>query len=249
MIGMMQERASPHVAVLCKEKWFRTQARHIILEAGFLQDRGWVGCIKLPCEIRQNGETSPTPKSSVKIGVLQKSTFSRRNQHNVAISNLPRSTRIPCGLRIAISGMNGYVRMATLGGIIEINEALFGLSVSHAFSIQTASYYDTTSERDSDTESLVLDQDDLDPFVRTTNSGEQTDVVKEFPDIPAAPESSDEPIHASEAEDVGSSPRSDNYIVEPFMGQRSESELFRWYVLFETVPCSRESLPPGKSAC
>ncbi|CAD6575078.1 MAG: hypothetical protein ASARMPRED_007045 [Alectoria sarmentosa] len=210
MVGLTQDRASPHVAILCKEKWFRTQARHIILEAGIIQDTGWVGCIRLPYEIRQNGDTSPKPKNTAEIQPFQESSSSMRDQHTVAILNFPKNTEIPCGLRIAISGIDGYVCMATIGGIIEINETLFGLSVSHAFSAQIPSYDDTTSELESDTESNFLDREDLDPFVRATDSSELLGVMEQHSDIPGASESSDESSQTSKAEDIGFSLKLDN---------------------------------------
>ena len=319
MVGLTQDRASPHVAILCKEKWFRTQARHIILEAGIIQDTGWVGCIRLPYEIRQNGDTSPKPKNTAEIQPFQESSSSMRDQHTVAILNFPKNTEIPCGLRIAISGIDGYVRMATLGGIIEINEALFGLSVSHAFSAQIPSYDDTTSELESDSESNFLDREDLDPFVRATDSSEllgvmeqrseipgasesfdessqtskaedigfslkldndakeqhsdipgasessdestqtskaedigfslklDNDAKEQHSDIPGASESSDESTQTSEAEDMYSSAGFDHDVNEPFMGQRLESELARWYVLLWTGLSSVEAMPPGKT--
>ena len=236
MVGLTQYRASPHVAILCKEKWFLTQARHIILESGLLQDRGWVGCIKLTFEIRQNGAASPTPKSAAESSTSRIFTSSRRNQHNVAISYYPESTS---GLRIAISGFNGLVRMATLGGMIEINGALFGLSVSHVFSAPTPSYDGTNSEYESDIESLVLDQDDLDPFVRTGDSGEFQDVTEEYAENSRASEPSDKLIGASENEED---------VVEPLMGLRLDNETAEWYVLipYRTSPFQVEAVLRGR---
>ena len=233
MVGLTQDRASPHVAILCKEKWFRTQARQVILESGLLQDRGWVGCIGLPFEIRQNGATSPAPKSTVGLPRFQESTISRRDQHNVAISYYPESTS---GLRIAISGFDGYVCMATLGGIIEINGALFGLSVSHVFSAQTPSYDGTSSEHESDAESFFLDEDDLDPFVRTTESDKVLDDEETYSRFPKTSDPSDKLTQASETENVGLSPDVEDDITDPFMDRRRDSESPKWYVLCRTNP-------------
>ncbi len=236
MVGLTQDRASPHVAILCKERWFCRQARHIILESRFLQDKGWVGCIKLSCEIRQNGANAPQAalKSTLDVPGSKKSTSSQRIQHNVAIS-FAESTKNPCGLRIAISGVNGYVRLATLGGIVEINGELLGLSVSHAFSAETPSYDDTRSEDVNCAESLVLDEDDLDPFVRPAGFGELPVAREQYSDILGASESSNEPTRTSEAEDISpsvdSESDSDRETVDPFMGQRLDGELAKWYVL------------------
>ena len=227
MVGLNQDRASPHVAILCKEKWFRTQARQVILESGLLQDRGWVGCIRLPFEIRQNGATSPAPKSTFGLPASQEPTIFKRDQHNVAISYDPESTS---GLRIAISGFNGYVRMATLGGIIEINGALFGLTVSHVFSAQTPSYDEASSEHESDTELFALDGDDLDPFVRTRESDKVPEVAKTYSRILEASGTSDKFTQASEIENIGLSPDVEDDTVDPFMGRHLDRETPKWYV-------------------
>lgn len=226
MVGLTQDHASPHVAILCKEKWFRTQARHIILESGILQDRGWVGCIKLPYEIRQNGATSPAPTKRVEDPAFQKSASSRQNQHNVAISYCPESTN---GLRIAISTYNGYVRIATIGGVIEIDGVLFGLSVSHVFSA-VLSYDGTDREAESDTESYVLDEDDLDPSVRVTDSGEVLDIVEEHSNLPGISGFSDSPTSARESKDIGSSSDIDDDTEDSLTGPRLQSETVKWYV-------------------
>ena len=233
MVGLTQDRASPHVAILCKEKWFCTQARQVILESGLLQDRGWVGCIRLPFEIRQNGATSPATKSTVGLPASQESTILMRDQHNVAISYDPESTS---GLRIAISGLNGYVRMATLGGIIEINGELFGLSVSHAFSAQTPIHDGTGSEHESDTELIVLDQDDLDPFVRIRESNKVLDVAETYQTFSKASEPSDKLTQVSQIENVGLSPDVEDDVVDPFMGRHGDSVYPKWYVFFRTSP-------------
>ena len=227
MVGWTQDHASPHVAILCKEKWFRTQARHIILESGILQDRGWVGCIKLPYEIRQNGATSPAPRETVEDPAFQKSASSRQHQHNVAISYCPESTN---GLRIAISTYNGYVRIATIGGVIEIDGVLFGLSVSHVFSA-VLSYDGTDGESESDTELYVLDEDDLDPSVRVSDSAEVLDVVEEHSDLRGISEFSDKPTSARGSEDTGSPSNIDNDTEEPLIAPRLHSETAKWYVL------------------
>ena len=233
MVGLTQDRASPHVAILCKEKWFLTQARQVVLESGLLQDRGWVGCIRLPFEIRQNGDTSPAPRGTVGLPTSHESTILRRDQHNVAISY---DSEITSGLRIAISGFNGYVRMATLGGVIEIDGALFGLSVSHVFSAQIPSYDETSSEHESDVESLVLDEEDLDPFVRTTESDKVLDGAETYSRFSKASGPSDKLAQASETEDVGLSPDLEDDVIDPFMSRHRDSESPKWYVLYRTNP-------------
>ena len=162
------------------------------------------------------------------------STSSQRNQHNVAIS-FAESTKNPCGLRIAIPGINGYVRLATLGGIVEINGELLGLSVSHAFSAETPSYDDTRSEDVDFAESLVLDEEDLDPFVRAADFNELPVVREQYSDIPGASESSNEPARTSGAEDISLSvySESDNDTVEPLKDQPLDGELAKWYVLLQ----------------
>ena len=251
MVGLSQDRASPHVAILCKEKWFCTQARHIILDSGLLQDRGWVGCIRLLYDIRQNGVTSPQVGPNRTFGAsesLKYSSPSERNQHNVAISIGEEGTKILCGRRIAVPGVNGYVRMATLGGIIEINGKFFGLSVSHAFSAEVSSFDETESGGECDTESFVLDQDDLDPFVRTMDSDENLDILEDNQDLLGASESSPEPTKASEVENISLSPsvEIDNDAADSPVSWRNENELAKWYVRCETAACLVES-PPCKS--
>ena len=247
MVGLTQDRASPHVAILCKEKWFCTQARQVILESGLLQDRGWVGCIRLPFEIRQNGATSPATKSTVGLPGSHDSSAFRRDQHNVAISYYPESIS---GLRVAISGFNGSVRMATLGGFIEINGALFGLSVSHLFSAQNPSYGGTSSENESDAESFVLDEDDLDLFVRISESDKVLGVVETYPRISKASEPSDKLTQASETENVGLFPDVEDDIVDPFMDRHLGGETPKWYVLCRRnpsqgrKPCSSRDCSP-----
>ncbi len=250
MVGLTQDRASPHVAILCKERWFCKQARHIILESRFLQDKGWVGCIKLSCEIRQNGANLPQAalKSTLDAPGSKKFTSSQRNQHNIAIS-FAESTKNPCGLRTASSGFHGYVRVATLGGIVEINGELLGLTVSHAFSAETPSYDDTMSDDEVCAESLVLDEDDLDPFVRAADYGELPVAREQHSGILGASESSNEPPRTGEAEDINPSvySESDSDTVDPSMGQRLDGELAKWYVLlrngFGEDYMSRETAP------
>ena len=248
MVGLTQDRASPHVAILCKEKWFCTQARQIILDSGLLQDRGWAGCLRLPYEIRQNGVTSPQVVPDRTFGASDFSehpSSAERNQHNVAISISEEGQKALCGRRIAVAGINGYVHIATLGGIVEINRKLYGLSVSHAFSAEVFSYDETESGGEYDNESFVLDQDDLDPFVRITKSEENPHIVEHHQDLSGASESSAEPTKASEIEDISvpSSTEIENDVADSFTGSGNENELARWYVRFETVSCSVETAP------
>ena len=248
MVGLTQDRASPHVAILCKEKWFCTQARHIILNSGLLQDRGWVGCLRLPYEIRQNGVTSPQVVPNRTFAASEFSKYApsaKQNQHSVAISISEEGQKALCGCRIAVAGVNGYVRMATLGGLVEINRILFGLSVSHAFSTEDLSYDETESGGECDTESFVLDQDDLDPFVRITDSDEDPYVVEHHQDLSGASESSAEPTKASEVEDISVAPSTDTDkdVADSFKGWRNDNELARWYVRFENVSCLVETSP------
>ena len=238
MVGLTQDRASPHVTILCKEKWFCTQVRQVILESGLLQDRGWVGCIRLPFEIRQNGTTSPAPKSTVGFLASQEPTISRRNQHNVAISYDRESAS---GLRIAISGSNGYVRIATIGGIIEINGALFGLSVSHVFSAQTTGYDGTSPEYGSDTESFSLNEDELDPFVRNRESTKSLNVAETWSRDSEASDPSDKLTQASETENLSLSPDVEDEVVDPFRDRHWDSESPKWYVLPNSSGSSKKS--------
>ena len=57
-------------------------------------------------------------------------------------------------------------------------------------------------------------------------------VGEQHSDIPGASESSTEPARTSEAEDIGLLlySESDSDTVDPFMGQRLDDELAKWYV-------------------
>ena len=122
--------------------------------------------------------------------------------------------------------------MATLGGIIELNGALFGLSVSHAFSTLAQTYDETDSIYQSDTELFALDEDDLDPFVRTTSSDDYPNDAKQTSNNLDASESSANDTGAIEAEDTSTSPRVDTDTGDPPMSQRVDSEMTKWYALF-----------------
>ena len=126
--------------------------------------------------------------------------------------------------------------MATLGSIIEIDGALFGLSVSHVFSAQTPSYSGTNSEHESDVDSLVLDEEELDPFVRTTESDTVLDFAETYPRFSKASETSDKLAQASETENVVASPDVEDDVIDPFMGRHRDSESPKWYVLCRTNP-------------
>ena len=113
--------------------------------------------------------------------------------------------------------------MATLGGIIEINGALFGLSVSHVFPAQTPSDDGTSSEHESDGELFVideddLDEDDLDPFVRSMESDKEPDVVETYSRSSEVSDPSDKFTQASET-----APDVEDDIVD--------RETPKWYVL------------------
>ena len=241
MIGLTRDRASPHIAIICKEAWFCTQARRVILESGLLHDTRWRGCVRLLCEIRQNGDTSPKLERMAERRPLQGNIPSKRNQHIVAISNFPKDSQLFCGLRIAISGVDGYVRMATLGGFIEVNDALYGLSVSHAFSAQTPIYDNTAHEFEDNTKQYIFEESDLDPLVQAADSSEESSaedssVEEQRPYVSKASKSysssSHESVQALEADDILSSPKSGNESMDSFSSRRLTTELATWYVIF-----------------
>lgn len=202
MVGLDQAHASPHVAVICGQKWFCTQVRDIVLISGLLQERGWAGFLKLQGEIRQPGGTSPTlhalgqissdrtsPYESLpKVTYAAKSIDRTLRTNDVAIS-LP-SDRLPrtlCGTRIAVPGVDGLVGIATLGGVVEIDGEAYGLTASHAFMSKSLDYDNSETEADSDSESsnFTFDEDDLDPFVRRLNPTEVPETQGQRPDTPA----------------------------------------------------------------
>ena len=189
MVGLDQAHASPHVAIICSQKWFCTQVRDIVLASSLLQERGWAGFLKLQGEIRQPGGTSPTllalgqparhstspgePWSKATYAAESEDQNSRTN--NVAISlRLDTLPKTLCGTRVAVSGANGQVTVATLGGIIEIDGEAYALTASHAFLSKPSNLDDSETAADSDSEHSIFDfdEDDLDPFVRPPSSAE-----------------------------------------------------------------------------
>ena len=183
MVGLNQAHASPHVAIFCDQKWLCTQVKAIVLTSGLLQERGWAGFLKLPAEIRQPGGTlSDRPgKVDTPGGLWLDPTYAggygdkKLKKHNVAIS-LP-SDPIPktlCGIRIAVSGANGLVNVATLGGIVEVDGELYGLTASHALLFTPPS--NDNSESEADASIFDFDEDDLDPSLRPLNPAEASGI-------------------------------------------------------------------------
>ena len=198
MVGLNQAHASPHVAILCSQKWFCTQVRDIVLTSGLLQERGWTGFLRLHGEIRQPGGTSPIllplgqpARYSISSGKpSSKATYAANPQdqnlqkNDVAISL--RSETLPqtlCGTRIAISGANGQVTIATLGGIIELDGEAYALTASHAFLSKPPDLDISKIAADSHSEHSIFDfdEDDLDSFVRHPSSAESPDIETQPP--------------------------------------------------------------------
>lgn len=187
MVGLDQAHTSPHVAIICSQKWVCTQVRDIVLASGLLRDREWAGFLKLHGEIRRPGGTSPTSfalgqparysnrpgESWSKATYAPNSEDSKLGKNDVAIS-LRSDTlhRTLCGTRIAVSGANGRVNIATIGGIIEIDGEAYALTASHAFSSNLPDLDNSKSAANSDSEHSIFDfdEDDLDPFVRSLPS-------------------------------------------------------------------------------
>ena len=225
MVGLKQERASPHVAIICGQKWFCSQIRDIILTSGLLQDRGWAGFLKLQGEIRQPGRASPSPSETPKSGE------SIQHPNMTVFLHADKYPESLCGTRITVSAVDGRIVLATLGGVIELDEQRYGLTVSHAFlsnklefdSVSLSSRHDLESteseaESDSDASSFAFDEDDLDPFIRPPlRSTESSDTQIERPQTAAAEVSSTQPADSRPA----SSP------ISPPWLQRSFSQLRR----------------------
>ena len=180
MVGLDQAYASPHVATFCDQQWLCTQVRDIILTSGLLQERGWAGFLKLRAEIRQPGGTVSDQPAGLGSpgGLWSDPTYAaeygekKLGENSVAVS-LPSDTlpKTLCGIRIAVCGANGLVNVATLGGIIEVDGELYGLTISHPFLFTTLSSGNSESEADIDSESSIFDfdEDDPDPSVRPLN--------------------------------------------------------------------------------
>ena len=191
MVGLNKAHASPHVAIICAQKWLSTQVRDIVLRSGLLQERGWVGFLKLKGEIRQPGGAWPgfqsknldqparrsnTPNSPwFNTAYAAKSEDFKLRQSDVAISSRSDTPfKTLCGARVAVSYADGLVSVATLGGIIELDGEAYGLTASHVFLSRSSDHDDTEYKADSDSEYSIFDfdEDDLDPFVRALSSAE-----------------------------------------------------------------------------
>ena len=53
MVGLSH---SPHVAIICSQKWFCTQIKDIVLKSYLLQARGWAGFLKYKAKFVSLGE-------------------------------------------------------------------------------------------------------------------------------------------------------------------------------------------------
>ena len=77
-----------------------------------------------------------------------------------------------------MSGIDGAIVIATLGGVLELDGEYYGLTVSHAFLSSKHECHSSSLSREHDSESaeselgsdidnssFTFDEDDLDPFV------------------------------------------------------------------------------------
>ena len=204
MVGLDRAHASPHVAIICDQKWLCKRVRDIVLRSGLLQERGWAGFLKLQGEIRQPGGTSPTLRAlgqptrhstnpsvpPLNATYAADSEEKKLPRNNVAISL--RSGTLPktlCGTRIAISGADGLVSVATLGGLIELEGQVYGLTVSHAFLPKPPIYDNSEAEPGSDSDSeasvFAFDENDLDPSLRPPSPVEDVETRLQRLDTPA----------------------------------------------------------------
>lgn len=245
MVGLDQAHASPHVAIICSQRWFCTQVRDIVLASGLLRDRGWAGFLKLHGEIRQPGGTSPTSltlgqptrystspgESWSKATHAADSEHSKLGKNDVAISlrsdTLPRTL---CGTRIAVSGANGRVNIATLGGIIEIDGEAYALTASHAFLFKQPDLDNSKTAASSDGEHIIFDfdEDDLDPSVRPPRPVEFSDTQTQPSDTsPTTPPPNeplqDTPLPLQTKRPLSRTEYSNQGIPEPLSDQRRDT--------------------------
>ena len=201
MVGLNQDHASPHVAIICDQMWVCTQVRDIVLASGLLQERGWSGFLKLHGTVRRPGGTTyslhalsqtgqPTTLSNPSPRLKLADKVDESSQDNVVAIALPSDPlhRTLRGIRIAVSGSDGLVAVATLGGTVDVNGKIYGLTASHVFLSGTRSNdkADNGAMSNSQSSDLTFDEDDLDPFIRLHSPTEISELQIQEPGTQAA---------------------------------------------------------------
>lgn len=124
MIGPNTGHAHPHVLIICRERFFGDKVRRIVLGHGLLSRVGWGKAIfAFQAEIEQPAGASPSNENLTVLNQEEHIVYSINKQ-------LPQNL---CGTGIEIRIGTPPWRTATIGGMIEIDEKFYGLTIAHVF--------------------------------------------------------------------------------------------------------------------
>ena len=160
MIGTDTDHAHPHVVVICRERFLRDKVQEIVLRHGLLRRVGWGRAfLRFKAEIEQPAGASPQNENLATVDLEEHVVYS-------IAKKLPQNL---CGTGIEIRMGERPWRTATMGGIVEIDEKYYGLTVAHVFRenpIEQSHYTPPTSTFDENDLDLY-DEDALDESVST----------------------------------------------------------------------------------
>lgn len=130
MVGSDKDHATPHAVILCDCKHLGSQSRKVILEHGVLSNVGWGRAfIHLTTWVQRLMEEDVDM-----LQAMPSSTYARDEDPDFHI--LCASLRIPTsptGVGIRTLTQNSLSNSATLGGILRIDNTLYGITVGHMF--------------------------------------------------------------------------------------------------------------------
>ncbi|KAL3472852.1 hypothetical protein BJX99DRAFT_208325 [Aspergillus californicus] len=161
MVGPDQDHATPHVAIICDDSYFGNKARKVILEHGVLRQVGWGrACLHFPTGV------FPLMEGDDDILHTMPGHYTPRDAEAdfrilCASLNLPVS---PMGVGI-IAQSQAFSNTSTLGGLLKVDDAMYGLSVAHIFekgqchniTAEGESSHDASSDKESTFELFELD--------------------------------------------------------------------------------------------
>lgn len=124
LLGVAKSHASPHVTIVCDVEWFSKSLRAIIVNSKLLLvHTGW-GCFRLPFQTTPNA-----PGSSSNTEAPAQHTA----QGPYQLYYLNGQFHIEGGIAVEIWRGPLYIGRTTIGGLVETQQGLFGLTVTHAF--------------------------------------------------------------------------------------------------------------------
>jgi hypothetical protein len=129
MVGPDKDHATPHAAIICDDSFFGNKARNAILEHGVLRQVGWGrACSHFPMGIFPLMEGDGDIVHTISGNYTPRDAKANFSVLCASLS-LPAS---PMGVGI-IAQSREFSNTSTLGGLLEVDHATYGLSVAHIF--------------------------------------------------------------------------------------------------------------------